>query len=250
MDEQKLAAAFTVIAQRQDELNKAINPSWAEAGYDWYRALWTEVGEAMGYINWPWWKKGPMEPSGVALLHLHLELADCLHFGVSIQLAQDIPDFGDPSLAYRHIGGLLARNAQSAQAPGGVIEGTTLADMLEAVSKDALNYHEFDGASFFRACSMAGLSMPALIAYYHGKGVLNHFRQEHGYKQGTYRKMWAGELGNHEDNLYLADLIERYRKSMDDEGLLSAVAKGNFENHIRMNLSLIYNQLRAERRQS
>lgn len=249
MDRESLAQAFTVIVQKQDELNKIVNPEWTTANYKWSRALWTEIGEAMGYVNWPWWKKGPQVPEGVNRYHLFLELADSLHFGVSMQLSQDLPSFGDLPLACRYTGGLLARWAKSAQASDGVVEGITLADALETVASDALAYHEFNGISFFRACSMAGLSMPALIAYYHGKGVLNRFRQENGYKQGTYRKQWAGELGNHEDNLYLADLIESYRKTTTDEGLLAAIAKGSFESHIRMNLSMIYNQLRPERRQ-
>lgn len=250
MDKEQLAQAFTVIAQKQDEMNKAVNPEWAKAGYDWPRALWTEIGEAMGYVNWAWWKKGPQVPEGVNKYHLYLELADSLHFGVSIYLAEALKSFGDAILAYRSIGGELAHQRDQGVAPNYTIEGTKLADLLEGVARDAIGYGQFDAPGFFAACRLAGLSTPTLIAYYHGKSVLNHFRQEHGYKQGTYRKMWAGDLGNHEDNLYLADLIETYSKTHSEEGLLKAIQKGSFENHIRMNLTLIYNQLPPERRQS
>lgn len=250
MDREQLAKAFTAIAQKQDELNKVINPEWATAGYDWPRALWTEIGEAMGYVNWAWWKKGPQVPEGVNKLHLFLELADSLHFGVSVFLSEALDSFGDATLAYNSIGGELAHVCATTDAEGAIAAGTELADLLEGVARDAVGYGQFDAFSFFAACRLAGLSAPTLIAYYHGKGVLNRFRQEHGYKQGSYRKMWAGDLGNHEDNLYLADLIETYSKTHNEESLLAAIQKGSFENHIRMNLTLIYNQLLPERRQS
>ena len=43
----------------------------------------------------------------------------------------------------------------------------------------------------------------ALFAAYVGKNVLNFFRQDHGYKDGSYRKTWQGR----EDNEHLAELL-------------------------------------------
>ena len=41
-----------------------------------------------------------------------------------------------------------------------------------------------------------------------GKNVLNFFRQDHGYQEGTYVKLWQGR----EDNEHLSELLE----SLDD----------------------------------
>ena len=47
------------------------------------------------------------------------------------------------------------------------------------------------------------LSWNELYAQYVGKNVLNIFRQDHGYKHGTYKKIW----NNREDNEHLVDIL-------------------------------------------
>ena len=56
-----------------------------------------------------------------------------------------------------------------------------------------------------RACS---LTPEQLYRHYVGKNVLNFFRQDHGYQEGTYVKLWQGR----EDNEHLSELLE----SLDD----------------------------------
>ena len=48
------------------------------------------------------------------------------------------------------------------------------------------------------------LGWTALYCQYVGKNVLNFFRQDHGYKQGTYQKIWNGQ----EDNEYLVKILD------------------------------------------
>jgi len=47
------------------------------------------------------------------------------------------------------------------------------------------------------------LSWTDLYSQYVGKNVLNMFRQDNGYKEGTYKKIWDGK----EDNEYLVDIL-------------------------------------------
>ena len=42
-----------------------------------------------------------------------------------------------------------------------------------------------------------------LYCQYVGKNVLNFFRQDHGYKEGNYQKIWQGR----EDNEYLVEIM-------------------------------------------
>ena len=44
-----------------------------------------------------------------------------------------------------------------------------------------------------------------LFRQYVGKNVLNFFRQDHGYKEGSYRKSWGGR----EDNEHLVEVLEK-----------------------------------------
>ena len=52
---------------------------------------------------------------------------------------------------------------------------------------------------------MAALPMDldALFDLYIGKNVLNRFRQDNGYKSGTYQKVWSGR----EDNEHLIEAL-------------------------------------------
>ena len=47
------------------------------------------------------------------------------------------------------------------------------------------------------------MDFASLYTGYVGKNVLNFFRQDHGYKDGTYHKLW----GNKEDNEHLVDIV-------------------------------------------
>ena len=50
---------------------------------------------------------------------------------------------------------------------------------------------------------LADLPFDELFRMYVGKNVLNFFRQDHGYKDGSYIKVWDGR----EDNEHLAEIL-------------------------------------------
>ncbi len=54
---------------------------------------------------------------------------------------------------------------------------------------------------------MAGVDMSfdQLYRGYVGKNVLNFFRQDHGYKDGSYRKHWGD---GREDNVHLVEVVQ------------------------------------------
>jgi hypothetical protein len=49
-------------------------------------------------------------------------------------------------------------------------------------------------------CNHYGLTITKLHRLYVAKGVLNIFRQDNGYQEGTYVKVWGGK----EDNTYIS----------------------------------------------
>ena len=69
---------------------------------------------------------------------------------------------------------------------------------LEKLDLDALLTH------FFELVSMSGLNLHSLYLLYIGKNILNQFRQDNGYKEGTYIKTWDGE----EDNVWMQKILE------------------------------------------
>jgi hypothetical protein len=58
--------------------------------------------------------------------------------------------------------------------------------------------------AFIDVAVQSGLNLDALYKLYVGKNILNQFRQDHGYKEGTYIKMWNGE----EDNVAMQRVLE------------------------------------------
>ncbi len=78
-----------------------------------------------------------------------------------------------------------------------------LREAVEALAGRALVGREFPVGHFWSLLQAAGMTPDELFTAYVGKNVLNFFRQDHGYKDGSYRKTWQGR----EDNEHLAELL-------------------------------------------
>ena len=58
--------------------------------------------------------------------------------------------------------------------------------------------------NYFRVSLKCGVNLDILFEVYIGKNVLNKFRQDNGYKEGTYKKSWNGV----EDNVALGEILK------------------------------------------
>ena len=63
-----------------------------------------------------------------------------------------------------------------------------------------------------RALCLMNMDLDELFRQYVGKNTLNFFRQDHGYKDGSYIKIWNGE----EDNEVLANLVKNLDAGAED----------------------------------
>lgn len=179
--------------QLQDRLNRQINPRWLEAGYEWYRAIWLEAAELMEHYGWKWWKAQEHD-----LEQIRLELIDIWHFGLSAELAR--------------CGGNLEQAAQTmlAHLDSGACAEADFRTNVDALALQALTGRNLDMPAFLALLEAAGTGFDDLYRIYVGKNVLNRFRQDHGYKEGSYVKNWSGR----EDNEHLAELAA----AMEAEG--------------------------------
>lgn len=172
--------------QLQDSMNSKVNPDWRQAGNEWYRAIWMEASEMLEHYGWKWWKQQSPD-----IMQVKLEVVDIVHFALSIRLQQ-----GNDLDAIAACIAEDFNNAMQAEDIRKTIECLALLTLTD------------QGAHFsFIAGIMNYLDMSfdELYRIYVGKNVLNMFRQDHGYKQGSYIKQWNGR----EDNEYLADFMER-----------------------------------------
>lgn len=167
----------------QDKMNSKVHPQWRKQNFEWYRAIWTECAELMDHYGWKWWKKQPAD-----IEQSQLELVDIWHFALSIMLSE--------SDNLESIAVQIEKDWHS--------EGTTdqFRELLETFTLDVLQRHSFTTTKF--CALLAALNMPFddLYRIYVGKNVLNFFRQDHGYKEGTYKKLWQGR----EDNEHLVEV--------------------------------------------
>lgn len=175
-------------------MNTRVHPQWVDQDFEWYRAIWIECGELMEHYGYKWWKKQEAD-----IAQVRLEVIDIWHFGMSAlfakgksidQLATDIEIEVD----------------RYTPAGIGVREAT------EALAMHSLQTHSFSPALFWELMLASGLEFDDLYSAYVSKNVLNFFRQDNGYKIGSYAKNWAGR----EDNDHLVELVAVLDKSADD----------------------------------
>lgn len=168
----------------QDAMNSRVNAAWREQGNAWYRAIWVECAELMDHYGWKWWKAQSPD-----LEQVELELIDIWHFGISIEL--------EKTRDYAALAEFLEKEL--------IFEAgeTEFRVAIEAFALQTLQTQTFDVRGFARLMSLSGLSFDALFRSYVAKNVLNIFRQDHGYKEGTYVKVWQGR----EDNEHLMEVL-------------------------------------------
>lgn len=176
----------------QDRLNKHLNPEWMDVGYDWSLAVVSECAELADQIGWKWWKHHLQAP----LPQTQLEVVDIWHFLLSAYLENDrIEDVAERLLAEPDL-----------RAAPGPIDGRYALRRTKVLAGTAALY----GAGTLRTlpefCSLmrsVRLSFDELYALYMAKAMLNLFRWDNGYREGTYQKQW----GDVEDNVYLESIL-------------------------------------------
>ena len=177
---------IATMLQLQDSMNSKVNPDWRNAGNEWYRAIWIEASEMLEHYGWKWWKK--QQPD---VMQVKLEVIDIVHFALSIRL--------ESSDALQLMADKIATEFEAPVATNDI--KTT----IELLAQQTLNDKSAHFAIIAGVMDHLGMSFDELYEVYVGKNVLNMFRQDNGYKEGTYTKIWNGR----EDNEYLADILQQ-----------------------------------------
>jgi dimeric dUTPase (all-alpha-NTP-PPase superfamily) len=181
----------------QDDMNSKVNPEWVLAKNNWHRAIQVEGVEAIEHHGWKWWKKQDSD-----MAQLRMELVDIWHFALSAAIQNK---HGNIPLAKMEMVAEFNLHQKSVQfdnqyyvlAQLNLLEKLDLLVGLAAAKRTNLALFE----SLLADCGMDWLE---LFKQYVGKNVLNIFRQDHGYKAGSYIKIWDGR----EDNEHLLEVLE------------------------------------------
>ena len=174
----------------QNELNCQLNPDWEKAGWDFSLASDVEMVEAIEHYGWKWWKHQECDINQVKM-----ELVDIWHFPLS---------------------GLICSKTNAEKVKDALEKGfTNLNDDFIRYATSFLKYHSF----FIKATVLAecmnsiDMSFDELRQLYLGKSILNLFRWNNGYDNGTYVKVWGGL----EDNEYLTSILMCHPDASADE---------------------------------
>lgn len=187
---------LVTMLELQSKLNSIVNANWLAANQAFLRAVFIESAEAIEHYGWKWWKK--QTPN---LGQVQIELIDILHFYLSDVLVQS--------------GGVISTAADLIEQELSSTEFFVLFDshnynpkkmsineMLELIAGLA-TVRRRSFALLQEVMSSCGMNWDSTFRQYLSKNVLNIFRQDNGYKDGTYIKIW----NDREDNEYLADFM-------------------------------------------
>ncbi len=201
-----------LMLQLQAQLNDATNgEEWVRGTtkngktINWKRCIYMEAAEMIDSFSWKHWKNINQEPDWN---NLQIEVVDVWHFIMSLaienyaqnmrgqieNLAIDISE-SETFDSLNHKNSLFA--------PQDEIMAKVENIMFLSLAKDGVNIDQLL-KEFFDLVTMSGLDLETLYRLYVGKNILNQFRQDNGYKEGTYIKVWDGT----EDNIIMKRVWE------------------------------------------
>jgi len=196
----------------QQQLNDATNGEGWENGVtkngkliDWARCTYLECAELIESYPWKHWKNIDAEPD---YDNIKIEAVDIWHFIMS-QMLQEYKreGKGDIPTLTKAIESLPNFEAfTKPPSPSGlnsyeqieVVENLMRTLFCDKGSKALME-------AFIDVAMQSGLYLTTLYQLYLGKNILNQFRQDHGYKEGSYIKIWDGE----EDNVAMQHILEK-----------------------------------------
>lgn len=201
-----------LMLQLQAQLNDATNgEDWTKGitkngkTIDWKRCIYMECAEMIDSFSWKHWKSLNQEPDWE---NHQIEVIDVWHFIMSLAIEDYSNNLkgGIEDLAI-NISQLESFNTIDLENSNFDTQDNVIAKveniMLLSLSKDKLDIEKMI-SEFFDLVVMSGLDLQTLYRLYVGKNILNQFRQDNGYKDGSYIKVWAGE----EDNVVMKRVWE------------------------------------------
>lgn len=192
-----------VMLELQAKMNDVAKPDWLQNPPPYLRAALVEGVEAIDHWGFKWWKKQTPDHAETVM-----ELIDIAHFYWS-ELIVNFDGSIDAAAA-------VVDEAYAKHCKGGiqevVLDGTIfnlgeidLVRKLEVLAGLSV-VRRLSLELFFSILDDLNVSFDDLYKIYIGKNQMNHFRQTHGYKEGTYVKIWNGEEDNVHLNAILAEI--------------------------------------------
>jgi len=209
----------------QQELNDATNGlNWEDGTtkngkkIDWRRCIYLEAAELVESYPWKHWKNIDASPD---YANIKIEIVDIWHFVMSEALRlykiEKIGSISDISTAVTKMQGFDEfLKAEQGKKLDTYEEISLVEDMIKILfCENDINSLLI---SFLTMASKLNLKLPELYELYIGKNILNKFRQNHGYKEGSYIKEWNKK----EDNVVMQEILAS-KSNITPEALYEAL---------------------------
>lgn len=187
----------------QDKLNmatcgenyKTIKITKENRKIDFARCIYMECAELIDSLPWKHWKSIDAKWD---IQNIKIELVDIWHFILSLILIYNQKD--------------LVKKVFSEYK---TYKSNNKLDDILLYSKELIHYSSAKDCdltkilnSFLTLLDILEFNFGDLFKIYIGKNVLNQFRQDNGYKNATYKKIW----NNKEDNVILYEILESLKE--------------------------------------
>lgn len=189
----------------QNKMNNVIDSDWVNKGWDFMRASALEGGEAVEHHGWKWWKA--QKPN---IPQLQMEIVDIWHFILSNYIQRNKGDILK-SLNMIETDLVYGERFVTFDSKEYDLKKLTLLEKLDLLIGLSCSKRVELGV-FFSIANDSGLTKEDLFKQYIQKNVLNIFRQDFGYKEGTYIKIWNGL----EDNEHLVEISSGFDHKNSD----------------------------------
>ena len=186
----------------QQELNDATNGEiWTEGAtkegrqISWLRCIYMEAAEAIDSFNWKHWKDIDSQPD---LDNAKVELVDIWHFIMSESIRINDEKYANKFLE------LEPKSDFDVDILVNSLENMLSLSVISNIKPEINNIRKITDL-FFTIISHLDINIEDLYKRYVVKNQLNTFRQQNGYKEGTYIKLWNGV----EDNVVAFKIMDK-----------------------------------------
>jgi len=210
-----------LMIQLQNQLNEATNgEDWTKGitkngkTINWNRCIYMECAEMVDSFSWKHWKSINKEPDWD---NLQIEVIDVWHFIISLAIENYARNMKGTienlAINISQLESFLSIDIQNDEFASQDEVIAKVENIIRiSLEKDSLDLEKLL-SEFFDLVIMSGLDLETLYRLYVGKNILNQFRQDNGYKEGSYIKEWDGE----EDNVIMKRIWEENSNIKPDD---------------------------------
>jgi len=185
---------------------------------DWRRCIYLEAAELVESYPWKHWKNIDASPD---YDNIKIEIVDIWHFVMSEALRlYKVENLGSIEAIATMVANMNEFENFKASQKSKQLDPYAEIELVEEMIKTLFCNSDINQLmiAFLTMSSKLNLKLPELYELYIGKNILNKFRQNHGYKEGSYMKIW----NEREDNVVMQEILTK-QSNITPEALYEAL---------------------------